>query len=77
MEEWFHDSRDKNEVHPAGSAIAAVMKSIELYFPSGNDSHGYNIPKMHGLAKMRDLFVNLGVLLIFLAVQEKLLTKPL
>ena len=60
MEEWFHDSRDKNEVHRAGNAIASVMKSIELYFPRRHDSNGYNIPKMHGLAKMRDYICEFG-----------------
>jgi hypothetical protein len=48
MEEWFHDSRPKDEVHCAGNAIEVVMKSIELY------------PKMHGLAKMRDYICELG-----------------
>ena len=31
MGEWFHDSRPKDEVHHAGNAIEAVMKSIELF----------------------------------------------
>ena len=32
MEEWFHDSHPKDEVHRAGNAVVAVMKSKELYF---------------------------------------------
>ena len=60
MEEWFHDSRPKDEIHCAGNAIEAVIKSIQLYFPRGKDSHGYNIPKMHGLTKMRDYICEFG-----------------
>ena len=60
MEEWFHDSRLKDEVYRAGNAIVAVRKSIELYFPRGKDSHDYNIPKMHSLAKMRDYICEFG-----------------
>ena len=60
MGEWFHASRPKDEVCRAGDAIGIVIKSIQLYFPRGNDSHGYNIPKMHGLAKMKDYICEFG-----------------
>jgi hypothetical protein len=36
------------------------MKSIQLYFPKGKDSNGYNLPKMHGLAKMMDYICEFG-----------------
>jgi len=61
MGEWFHASRPKDEVCRAGDAIGIMIKSIQLYFPRGNDSHGYNIPKMHGLAKMKDYICELEV----------------
>ena len=54
MEEWFHNSCPKGEVRCTGNAIGAVIKSVQLYDPRGKDSHGYNIPKMHGLTKMKD-----------------------
>ncbi len=54
MEAWFHDSISKEEVICARPAIAAVLDSLKLYFPREDDSNGYNIPKMHGLAKMQD-----------------------
>ncbi len=60
MEEWFHDSRPKDEVHCASNAIEAVIKPVQLFFPRGKDSHGYNIPKMHGLTKMRDYICEFG-----------------
>jgi hypothetical protein len=40
MEEWFHDSWPKDEVCHAGNPIEAVIKSVQLYFPRGKDSHG-------------------------------------
>jgi hypothetical protein len=54
MEAWFHDSIDKEEVIRARPAIASVLDNLKLYFPRQEDSNGYNIPKMHGLAKMQD-----------------------
>ena len=60
MEELFHNYHPKDEVHLASNAIGAVIKSVHLYFPRQNDSHGYNIPIMHGLAKMKDYICELG-----------------
>ena len=54
MEAWFHDSIDKEEVIQARPAIASVLDNLKLYFPRQDNSNGYNIPKMHGLAKMQD-----------------------
>jgi hypothetical protein len=48
MEEWFHDARPKEEVHRAGT------DDLQRYFPRPAESHGYNIPKMHGLSKMME-----------------------
>ena len=53
MGEWFHDSRPKEEVRDARVAIAAVIESLKLFFPRKKDSHGYNIPKLHGLTKVQ------------------------
>ena len=32
MEEWFHDARQKEEVHRSGEAVATVMEDIQRYF---------------------------------------------
>ena len=53
MTEWFHDCRPKEEVQNARVAVAEVMKGIQVLFPRSQDSHGYNIPKMHALSKVR------------------------
>ena len=53
MGEWFHDSRPKEEVQNARNAIGAVIQSLKQFFPRRRDSHGYNIPKLHGLTKVQ------------------------
>jgi hypothetical protein len=53
MEEWFNDSRPKEEVRDARVAIAAVIESLKKFFPRKRDSQGYNIPKLHGLTKVQ------------------------
>ena len=53
MGEWFHDSRPKEEVRDARNAIGAVIESLKKFFPRKRDSHGYNIPKLHGLTKVQ------------------------
>jgi hypothetical protein len=60
MEEWFHDARPKEEVRRARPAVWMVMEDIQWYFPRSEDSHGYRIPKMHGLAKMIDYMTLFG-----------------
>ena len=54
MEVWFHDSNPKDEVRHARPAISSVLTSLQLYFPRQADSNQYNLPKMHGMAKMQD-----------------------
>jgi len=54
MEEWFHDARPKEEVCRSGEAVVMVMEDIQRYFPRSKDSHGYKIPKMHGLSTIRE-----------------------
>jgi hypothetical protein len=53
MEEWFHDSNDKNEVCNARDEIAKVLSSLQKDFPRSDHTNGYCIPKMHGMTKMQ------------------------
>jgi hypothetical protein len=52
MEEWFHDSNDKDEVHNSRDEIAKVFTSLQKVFPRSDRTNGYSIPKMHGMTKM-------------------------
>jgi hypothetical protein len=52
MEEWFHDSNDKDKVHNARNEIAKVLTSLQN-FPRSDHTNGYSIPKMHGMTKMQ------------------------
>jgi hypothetical protein len=53
MEEWFHDSNDKNEINSARPLIAEVLKMVQTLFPREEKSNGYCIPKMHGMTKFQ------------------------
>jgi len=53
MGEWFHASRPKEEVRNARGGIGDVIEGLKELFPRKADSHGYNLPKMHGLTKMQ------------------------
>jgi hypothetical protein len=53
MEEWFHDSNDKDEVHNSSDKIAKVVTSLQFCFPRSDRTNGYSIPKMHGMTKMQ------------------------
>ena len=53
MEEWFHDCNDKEEVNKARPLIAKVLKLLQWLFPREENSNGYCIPKMHGMAKFQ------------------------
>jgi hypothetical protein len=59
MEEWFHESRPKNEVRQSREAIGVVIEMMQRHFPRTN-GHGYNLPKMHGLTKMQEYFCLFG-----------------
>ncbi len=54
MEEWFHDYNDKEEVQSLRNEIAKVLKMMQRFFPRGDRSNGYCIPKMHGITKMQE-----------------------
>jgi hypothetical protein len=54
LEDWFHCTNEKAEVINALRKIGKVLKTIQKLFPRGEGTNGYNIPKMHGMAKMVD-----------------------
>jgi hypothetical protein len=53
MEEWFHDSNDKDKVHNSRDEIAKVLTSLQFFFPRSDRTNRYSIPKMHGMTKMQ------------------------
>ena len=53
MEEWFHDSNDKDEVHNARDEIAKVLTSLQFFSNSRDHNYGYSILKMHRMTKMQ------------------------
>jgi len=53
LEEWFHCNNDKREVTNARHKIGKVLKMMQTLFPRCEGTNGYNIPKMHGMAKMQ------------------------
>jgi hypothetical protein len=53
MEEWFHDSNNKNEVNSSREEISKVLTSLQKFFPRSEHTNGYRLPKMHGMTKMQ------------------------
>ncbi len=55
MEEWLHDCNcnDKEEVNQAIPLITKVLKMLQWLFPREDNTNGYCIPKMHGMAKFQ------------------------
>ncbi len=51
MEEWLHDTNNKEEVNHARLLISKVLKMLEFFFERGENTNGYCIPKMHGMTK--------------------------
>jgi len=60
MEEWFHDSNNKQYVRHARDSIGRVMQSLNRFFPRPENTNGYNIPKMHGMTKMQTYMTLFG-----------------
>ena len=60
MEEWFHDSNEKEEVKQSRVEISKVLTSLQSFFPRDDLTNGYNIPKMHGMTKMQDYILLFG-----------------
>ncbi len=44
---------DKEEVNNARPLIAKVLKWLQELFPREEGTHGYCIPKMHGMTKFQ------------------------
>ena len=66
MEEWFHDHcDDKEEVNQARPLITKVLKMLQWLFPREENSNGYCIPKMHGMAKFQSYIKRYGSALNF------------
>jgi hypothetical protein len=64
MEEWFHDSNDKNKVHNARDEIAKFLSSSKK-IPRSDHTSGYCIPKMHGMTEMQSYIKLFGSGMIF------------
>ena len=60
MEEWFHDSNPKDEVHKSRPLIAKVLKRLQWFFPRKDNTNGYCIPKMHGMTKFQNYIIRYG-----------------
>ena len=60
MEEWFHDSNDKEEVPQARPLIAKVLKRLQWLFPRDPNSNGWNIPKIHAMTKFQTYIMRYG-----------------
>ncbi len=54
IEKWFHDSNNKVEVINTRPQIEKVLWSLQQFFPRNTNTHGYNLPKMHGITKMQE-----------------------
>jgi hypothetical protein len=54
MEEWFHDSNEKEEVRHSREQISNVLRMLQKLFPRPTKTNGYKIPKMHGMTKMQE-----------------------
>ncbi len=61
MEEWFHDSNDKDKVHNARDEIAKVLTPFQFFFLRSDHTNGYSIPKMHGMTKMQSYIKLFGI----------------
>jgi hypothetical protein len=60
MEEWFHDSNDKDEVNSSRGEISNVLTSLQKNFSSLEHTNGYRLPKMHGMPKMQSYIKHFG-----------------
>ncbi len=77
MEEWFHDTNDKNEVRGARLEIAKVLCLLQTFFPRPDNTNGYSIPKMHGMTKFVEYMIICRSDMNFMEDQEKPITKSL
>ncbi len=47
MEEWFHDSNNKDEVNSSRGEISKVLTLLQKFYPRLEHTNGYRLPKMH------------------------------
>ncbi len=60
MEEWFHDSNNKDEVNSSRGEIYKVLTSLQKFFPRSDHTNGYRLPKMLGMTKMQSNIQRFG-----------------
>jgi hypothetical protein len=60
MEEWFHDSNDKDEVNSSRREKSKVITSLQKFFPRSEHTNDYRLPKMHGMTKMQSYIQRFG-----------------
>jgi hypothetical protein len=65
MEEWFHDSNNKDEVNSSRGEISKVLTSLQKCFPRLEHTNGYRLPKMHGMTKMQSYIKRFGSVMNF------------
>ncbi len=53
MEEWFHESNDKDKVHNSRDEIAKVLTSLQFFSQDQIAQTDTAYPKMHGMTKMQ------------------------
>jgi hypothetical protein len=50
MEEWFHDSSNKDEVNKNSiGETSKVLTSLQKFFSRLEHTSSYRLPKMHGM----------------------------
>ncbi len=60
MEEWFHDSNNKDEAYSSRGEISKVLTSLQKFFPRLEHTNSYRLPKMHGMTKMQSYIQGFG-----------------
>ncbi len=60
MEEWFHESNNKDEVNSSRGEISKVLTSLQKIFPRSEHTNGYRLPKMHGMTNMLSYIKHFG-----------------
>ncbi len=60
MEEWFHDSNNKDEGNSSRGEISKALNSLQKFFPRLEHTNGYRLPKMHGMTKMQSYIKRFG-----------------
>jgi hypothetical protein len=53
MEEWLHDSNNKDEVNSSRGEVSKVLTSLQKFFPRSEHTNGFRLPKILGMTKMQ------------------------